>query len=308
MPQWLYKLRNLPVHLLAYLIICLVRLLPARVSYAVGRGLALAAWHVMPQWRRTASRNLELMFGERYSPKERLVIGRESAVNLGYYLIELILMGLNSKEDGLAMVVEAEGLEYYQAALEQGKGVIGLAMHYGNWDLSGAYTHNTVRTLYAVGKPQRDEFFTKLVFPWRAKYGIQNIYSGKRANSAILRALKENCVLGLLADQNGGSTGVFAPLAGRLASTVPGPAALALKTGAPLVVTYTKRLGPGRHKFIAKPALDASGLHEDKDAAQVELLARINQAYLDVIAEDPAQWLWGHKRFKTRPPGEQPLY
>ncbi len=285
-----------------------MRLLPVRAAYGLGRGLALAAWRAMPRWRKTASRNLELMFGDRYTPEERLAIGRVSAIHLGYYVIELIQMGIHSKEDGLAMVVETEGVEHYRAALEQGHGVIGLAMHYGNWDLSGAYLQNTVRTLYAVGKPQRDEFFTNLVFPWRAKYGMQNIFSGKRANSAILRALKDNCILGLLADQNGGSTGTFAPLAGIPASTVPGPAGLALKTGAALIVTYTKRLGPGRHRFVAKAPLDVSGLPEDKDAALVELLGRINQAYWEVLAEDPVQWLWGHKRFKTRPAGEAWLY
>jgi Kdo2-lipid IVA lauroyltransferase/acyltransferase len=308
MPQWVYNLRNLPSHLLIKVLILLVRVLPAPAAYAMGRGLTLFAWHTMPRWRHTATRNLELMFGERYSPEQRLAIGRESAISLGYYSIELIQMGIHPKEDGLAMVVEAEGLEHYHAALEQGRGVIGLAMHCGNWDLSGAYLHNNVRTLYAVGKEQRDDFFTKLLFPWRAKYGMHNIFSGKHGSSAILRALKSNCILGLLADQNGGSTGTFAPLAGRLASTVPGPAALALKTGAALIVTYTRRLGPGRHRFVAKAPLDVSGLPEDKQAAQVELLGRINQAYWDVLAEDPTQWLWGHKRFKTRPPGEPWLY
>jgi Kdo2-lipid IVA lauroyltransferase/acyltransferase len=308
MRRWLYKIRNLPSHLLVYTLIGLVRMLPARAAYAMGRGLALCCWHTMPRWRHTATRNLELMFGERYTPAERLAIGRESAVSLGYYTIELIQLGNQSKEDGLAMVVEAEGLEHYHAALAQGRGVIGLAMHTGNWDLSGAYLHNNVRPLYAVGKEQRDDFFTKLLFPWRAKYGMHNIFSGKHGSSAILRALKSNCILGLLADQNGGSTGTFVPLAGRLASTVPGPAALALKTGAALIVTYTRRLGPGRHRFVAKPPLDVSGLPEDKAAAHVELLTRMNQAYWEVLAEDASQWLLGHKRYKTRPPGEPWLY
>lgn len=307
-PQWLYTLRNLPLRLFAYVLIGVVRILPERAAYGLAGGLGRLIWAMFPRWRRTAARNLELLLGETLSQRERLSIGRESAGHIGWYVAEFIRLGYVPVERGLSMVVEVEGADCLRRALELGRGVIGLAMHYGNWDLSGAYLTNNFGQLYAVGKPQQDEFFTRIAFPWRARYGIKNIMSGNRLNSAILRALKENCVLGLLADQNGGTTGIFAEFAGTLASTVPGPAALALKTGAPLLVIYTYRLAPGRHRLVIKPPLDASGLPEDKNEAVVELLARINAAYVEVIRRDPAQWLLGHKRWKTRPPGEPWLY
>jgi len=307
-PQWVYTLRNLPLRAAALLLIGIVRLLPANAAYGFGAGLAAFIWRLNPQWRHTAARNLELIFGERYTPAERLAIGLKAARNLGWYVIEFVRMGTRPVDEGLAMVVETEGIEHMEEALKAGRGAIGLAMHYGNWDLSGAYVTAHIRQLYAVGKPQSDEFFTRLAFPWRAKYGIKNIFSGKRLNSALLRALKENCVLGLLADQNGGTTGTFARFAGIPASTVAGPAALALKFDCPLLIVHTRRLAPGRHRFIIRPPLDTSGLPADREAAQVELLERINQAYVDVISEDPSQWLLGHKRFKTRPAGEDWLY
>lgn len=307
-PQWLYTLRNVPLRAFAYVLIGMVRLLPKQLAYSVGGGLGRLIWALFPRWRRTATRNLELLVGEELTPRERLSIGRESASHIGWYVVEFIRMGFVPVEEGLGMVTEVDGAEHLRRALELGRGVIGLAMHYGNWDLSGAFLTNHFKQLYAVGKPQQDEFFTRIAFPWRARYGIKNIMSGSRLNSAILRALKENCVLGLLADQNGGSTGVFAPFAGIPASTVPGPAALALKTAAPLLVIYTYRLAPGRHRLVISPPLDTSGLPEDKDEALVELLSRINAAYVAVINRDPAQWLLGHKRWKTRPPGESWLY
>jgi KDO2-lipid IV(A) lauroyltransferase len=306
--RWLYALRNLPLRLFAYILIGLVRVLPERGAYAFGGGLGRLIWTLFPRWRGTAMRNLELLFGDELSAAQRAAIGRESASHIGWYVAEFIRMGYVPVEQGLAMVTEVDGAEHLHRALEDGHGVIGLAMHYGNWDLSGAYLTSRIRQLYAVGKPQQDEFFTRIAFPWRARYGIRNIMSGNRLNSAILRALKENCVLGLLADQNGGTTGIFAPFAGKLASTVPGPAALALKTGAPLLVIYTYRLAPGRHKLVIKPPLDTSGLPPGKDEAMVELLGRINAAYVEVIRTDPAQWLLGHKRWKTRPSGEAWLY
>ena len=307
-PQWFYTLRNSPLRLFVVIFIGLLRILPERASFVLGRSLGLLVWHAHARWRANSVRNLELFFGDEYDHAGRLAIGRQAAVNLAYHVIEFIRMGFLPPEKALGMVIENEGLELWDEAIARGKGVIGLAMHYGNWELCGASVVNTGHTLYAVGKEQRDEFFTKIAFPWRAKYGIKNIYAGDKVNSAILRALRENAVLGLIADQNGGKNGTFAPFAGTEASTVAGPAALALKTGAPMVVTYCKRISPGRHRFVNRPGPTIDGLPDDKQEALRELLTRINSTYEQVIREDPTQWLWGHKRWKTRPPGEPPLY
>jgi KDO2-lipid IV(A) lauroyltransferase len=312
-PRWVYTLRNAPVRLAVLLVIGLVRIMPAGSALSLGKGLALLTWWCFPRWRRTSLRNLELFYNagppaDRPSRREMAQIARQAAVNLGYCAVEFIRMSFLPVKQALAMVVEEEGVEHYVRALELGRGVIGLAMHFGNWELSGAYLTHRVRTVHAVGKEQRDDFFTNLVFPWRARYGIKNIYAGDKVNSAILRALKANGILGLLADQNGGRRGTFAPFCSIPASTVAGPAALALKTGAPMLVSVCQRLGPGRLKLIVKPPLDTSCLPSEKDAAVAELLARMNRAYEEVIREDPTNWLWGHKRWKTRPPGEPSLY
>jgi Kdo2-lipid IVA lauroyltransferase/acyltransferase len=312
-PRWLITLRNAPAHAATMLVIGLVRLLPEQRALGMGRALALLVWWLFPRWRSTSQRNLELFYApmpaqDRPSVSAMRSIGRQAAINLGYHVIEFIRMGCLPVEQALQMVVEEEGVDYYHAALEQGKGAIGLAMHYGNWEMSGAYTTYRVKPVYAVGKEQRDDFFTRIVFPWRSHFGIRNIYAGDKVNSAILRALKENTVLGLLADQNGGQRGTFAPFCGIPASTVQGPAALALKTGAPILLTYCQRISPGRLRYIVKPPLDMTNLPNNREAAIMEVLSRMNAAYEAAIKEDPTQWLWGHKRWKTRPPGEPLLY
>lgn len=293
----------------------LSRLLPERAALGLGKMLALLTWWLFPRWRRTSLRNLDLFYQNTPASKqpslaEKRLIARQAAINLGYYVMEFIRMGQLPTERALAMVVEEEGVEYYTDAFKLGRGVIGLAMHYGNWEISGAYCAHRIRptSLHVVGKEQRDDFFTRIAFPWRAKYGIHNIYAGDKVNSAILRALKENMILGLLADQNGGQRGAFAPFCGISASTVKGPAALALKTGAPIMLSICKRLSPGRFRFIVKPPLDMEGLPANREEAVVEVLTRINAVYEEVLRDEPSQWLWGHKRWKTRPPGEPSLY
>ena len=329
------RLRNKVIHGFTYCIIGLVRILPEHSAYAMGAGLAMLAWTLIPSWRRTAVRNLEIFYAlypagradkwrrmiknpdgsEEPATQARLSeIARQSARNLGYHVIEFIRMGLQPREASLAMVVEADGSEHYDRAVERGQGAIAMSMHYGNWEVAGAHLAS-ITMLYAVGKEQRDDFFTRLAFPWREKFGIQNIYAGNKVNSAVLRTLKNNCTLGLIADQNGGRAGHFIPFAGVLASTVHGPAVLAMRTGAPLLLTHCRRISPGRFKFIVKPPLSLEGVPGYDSAAgtftpesTAEVLRRMNNAYEEVIREDPTQWLWGHKRWKTRPQGESTLY
>jgi KDO2-lipid IV(A) lauroyltransferase len=281
--------------------------MPAQHAILFGGNFAVLVWHLFPQWRKTSMRNIELFFDGQKSPQEAWRIGRKAAQNVGYHVMEFILLGHRKKEDIIEMVVETEGEAEYRAAYEEGKGVICLGMHYGNWELCASWMQTEVRPIHAVGKKQADPFFTEIAFPWRARFGVKNIYAGAQANSAILRALKNGDGLGLVADINGGTTGVFVPFAGIMASTVAGPGVLGLRSGAPMFLTICRRLEPGRHRFIAR-RLDLEGLPADRQEAQLEILRRVNCMYEEAIREDPTQWLWGHKRWKTRPEGEAWLY
>ncbi len=306
-PHWYYNLRNLPARATVYFLIFITRILPAHNAILFGGNFAVLVWYLFPQWRKTSMRNIELFFEGEKSTQEAWRIGRNAAQNVGYHVMEFILMGHRKKEDIIGMVVETEGEAEYRAAYEEGKGVICLGMHYGNWEVCATWMATQVRPLHAVGKKQADPFFTEIAFPWRARFGVQNIFAGAQANSAILRALKAGDGLGLVADINGGTTGVFVPFAGIMASTVPGPGVLGQRSGAPMFLTICRRISPGRHRFIARK-LNLESLPEDRKEAQLEILTRVNRLYEDVIREDPNQWLWGHKRWKTRPEGEPWLY
>lgn len=313
LPVWLTRIRNKLVHLVAYLVMWLVRVLPEEHGYRVGEHLALLVYSLQPNWQATALRNLELLY--KNSPpslkpvrEELLILARDSAVHLGWEVIEFMRMGLGDRERGLDMVVSREGEEHLLRGLEEGKGIILIGLHFGNWELTGAHIASRLAPMYAVGKQQRDSFFTDLAFPWRAKYGMRNIAAGRQQGSAILRALKENAVLGLVSDQNGGKHGTFADFCGITASCVTGAAQLVVKTGAPCVAAYAMRLEPGRLSWYCTPPLDQSGLSENPLEAVPQMLERINQCIEGIVKRAPSQWLLGHKRWKTRPPGFPSLY
>ena len=250
-------------------------------------------------------RNLELAFGAELSRRERCALARKCTRELATAALEFIYFTHWTPDRVRSLVKEAEGWELLEQALAQGKGVLGLAMHFGNWELSGAYLALSGVPLAAVGKEQRDDFFTQLAFPMRGRLGMENIASG-REGVAILRALRENKVLGLLADQNGGRDGTFVPFFGLPASTVRGPAVLHLRFGSPLLLVVAKRLKPFEFKLIVRPVdckVDGGGVDAERT-----VLTAMNRAYEQMIREAPEQWLWIHRRWKTRPPGEPPLY
>ena len=88
------------------MLIWLVRLLPRKSALAFGGWLAKIIWVLMPRWRATSLRNLELFFGDALSPRERVAIGRQAAINLGYHVVEFIQLGYLPVDDALGMVVE----------------------------------------------------------------------------------------------------------------------------------------------------------------------------------------------------------
>jgi lauroyl/myristoyl acyltransferase len=286
-------------------LIFLSRIFPPAMLIPVAHGLASLAWAFYPKLRRTAMRNLEIAFGDSLTPQQRQQLAKRSAMNVAMTALEFMYFTHWKTERVKATVAETEGWDLLMDALRLNKGVIGLAMHYGNWEMSGAYLTLSGVGLAAVGKRQRDDFFTKLAFPTRSKLGIENIPKGGQT-SLVLRALRQNKVLGLLADQNGGMDGAFVPFFGVPASTVRGPAALHLRLGAPMLLIVAKRLKPFQFRQIVREV--KCGVAKDDPEAEEKVLAAMNAAYEQIIREDPTQWLWIHTRWRTRPPGEPPLY
>ncbi|MDQ3024469.1 MAG: lysophospholipid acyltransferase family protein [bacterium] len=321
LPRPLFLLQRKMLHLVTNTVIGLVRILPERGGYALGRNIAIIAWNCIPRWRRTADTNMRIFYkGEprgadtRNGYRERMKLGRVAAVNLGYHAIEFVRMGFLPVKRALEMIVETEGVEDLQESLTLGRGAIVLGMHYGNWELAGAKM-TSIHQMHAVGKEQRDPFFTNLAFPLRARFGMINLSSTSTFKSAIVRALRDGDVLGLAADQNGGKNGTFANFAGTPASTANGPAVLAMRFGAPLHMIYAYRLAPGRLRFVLSPRVEVDDIEgydplsgKYTPEALVACLERINAEYEKILRRDPTQWMWGHPRWKTRPPGEPHLY
>src|ERR671917_1304276 len=282
--------------------------LPRPLAVAAGRGMGRAAYALAGGLRRTGLRNLELAFPEK-SLGEREEILRGSFVSLGRQLGEVSQFPRATAER-LREVVEYDGedVKLLDLARERGRGVIFLTAHLGAWELL-CFAHSAFYSpLHFLVRPLDNPRVEELIEGMRTRFGNQPIDKGAAALTAM-RLLRRGGTLGILADLNTQPReGVFVPFFGRLACTTTGAAVLALRTDA-TVIPVCAPWDEERKRFVfhGGPVLE---LVRTGDAARdVELnTARFTAAIEEQVRRFPDQWLWIHKRWKTRPPGEPELY
>ncbi len=198
--------------------------------------------------------------------------------------------------------IRYEGFEHYEAAKARGKGVLFATLHLGNWELS-AYAHALLtEPMHVVVRPLDNPLLDAFVHRRRAASG--NVIIGKADGiRPIFRALAANQPVGILVDQNVGlDEGLFVNFFGRKACVSPAFAKLAARTGATVIPGYAV-WAPGEGKYILKfdPPVGITG-------NTLIDTQRIQNALEAAIRAYPDQWLWIHRRWKTRPHGEPPLY
>jgi KDO2-lipid IV(A) lauroyltransferase len=281
-------------------------LLPRGVAVALGRGLGHLAYALAGGLRRTGLRNLELAFPQMPLAERRRVL-RRSMVGLGRQLGFFSHFPRMTAEE-LRGLVEYDGIEILHEAQARGRGIIFLTAHLGAWEiLSFAHSalYNPISFMVRrLDNPRVEELIDQV----RTRFGNRSIDKKMAARSA-LKLLREGGTLGILADLNTQPhEGVFVPFFNRLACTTSGIAVLALRTDAaviPVVAPWHEERG--RYVFHGSPVVELvrTGDHE----RDVEInTARFTAAIEEQVRNYPDQWLWIHKRWKTRPAGETDLY
>ncbi len=282
--------------------------LPRPWAVAAGRGLGRAAYAVAGGLRRTGLRNLELAFPE-LPAAERAGILRRSFLSLGRQLGEFSQFPRQTPER-LREVVEydAEDVKLLDVARERGRGVIFLTAHLGAWELL-CFAHSALyNPISFLVRPIDNPRVEELVEGLRTRFGNQPI-DKKAAALAAMRMLKKGGTLGVLADLNAHPReGVFVPFFNHLACTTAGVATLALRTDA-TVIPVCAPWDDERRRFVFRggPVLELVRTGEHERDVEINT-ARFTAAIERQVRAYPDQWLWIHKRWKTRPPGEPDLY
>jgi len=255
--------------------------------------------------RRIARQNLRLAFGDTISEKEINRITKEVFRNIGQTAVEFFQIPTLTYDKALD-IITPEHRERLDDCLRAGKGVVLLASHFGNWELMATAGAVAGYKISAVARPLDDPDLEKIVREIRESSGLQ-IIPRRTSALAIVRTLKRNQIVGILADQNTRKQNVFVDFFGTKAATTPGPALLALRTGAELVPVFMLREGPGKHRLIVEKPVEVVRTG-DQEADVVATTQKCANTLEEYVRKYPSQWFWVHRRWRTRPPGEPPIY
>lgn len=281
-------------------------LLPRSVARFLGAGFVRIAFFLRPPLRRAAMLNLTLAFPDWSDAKRRQVV-RGMVRQVGWMVGEFSQFPKYTREN-IERIVILDGFENFDVARRRGRGVLFLTGHMSAWELA-PFAHALYGyPLHFLVRPIGNRRVDALIESYRCRSGNRPIEKNRSAR-AILKVLGEAGTVGILADHNTiPEESVFVDFFGIPASTTSGLARLALRTDAAVVPGFLS-WDEGRRKYRLRfqPAVELSRTG-DEEADVVENTARFTRAIEDYVRTYPDQWLWAHKRWKTRPPGEKPIY
>jgi len=269
-------------------------ILPLSVSYGLAKILGSFTCHILRYRRQVVMDNLRIAFGREMNETKLEEIAAESYRQIAMSFMELLIAP--KLQNKIKHILELDHLSLIRQLLLQGKGLVMISGHLGSWELQGAAAASALSTPLTVAAVQQSNpYINRFITRRRNDMGMQ-VAGTKEAMKHLLRALKKNKqAIGLVADQNAGMNAVFVDFFGKIAATQPGPAKLALKFGAPMVIGAAIRTGPAQFKMLSRQV-------EIKETDTVKTLTQRHVKILEgFIRQYPEQYFWLHRRWKTRP-------
>ena len=284
----------------AWAFVKMLGVLPRGVARWLAAGTVRLLLLLLPKMRQTAEFNLRLAFPE-WSDEQRRAVIKGMEKNLGWMAAEFARLPGYTREN-IENLVVLDGHENFLEGKSRGKGVIYLTGHIGAWELS-SYAHALYGfPLHYMARPLDNAPLDAMVNEYRGRSGNRAIYKNEAART-MLKVLKEAGTIGILADQNTmPGEGVFVNFFGTQACTTTGIARVALHTDAAVVPGYAL-WSEEEKRYILRFDPEIEMTSDVQNDTQ-----RVHAHLERVIREHPDQWLWIHRRWKSRPPGEDPLY
>jgi len=291
---------------IAWPFIKILGILPRPLARAFSISLGWIVYLLHGRLRRVGMRNLTLAFPEK-TDAERARILRGEFASLGRQLAEVCHFPQYTLEN-INEIVDFDGFENFEQARARGKGVLLFAGHFGGWELSSFVISMRGHWMHVIMRGMDNPYLDRLIRHYRTMHGNQ---AGDKDDfvRGLLSAMKAGEVVGMLIDTNmTPPQGIFVDFFGIPACTASGMARIALRTDAAVVPTFTiwdRDLKKYRLRFDPAVPLVRTGELESDIKANTQQFTRIIEDY---ARKYPEQWLWVHRRWKTRPEGEKGLY
>ena len=278
--------------------------LPFRLTWALGGLLGRAAWRVGRRDRELALAHLAIAFPEK-SEAERRAIARGTFLHYGHGAAEAAQIARIDPILETYVAFAGDGEAMLRGASQAGKGFIFVTGHLGSWELLARRIVRAGVPAIVIAARSWDRRIDDMVEAFRLGGGVPTLFredpSGGRT---LLRALRDGKALGILIDQDTKVQSVFVPFFGHLASTPRAAADLALRFGCPVFVGWSRRRGPkaGDGYVLEVEPVPYDPAPADKEAEALRITATCTARMEHAIRNAPSEWVWMHRRWKTKPP------
>jgi KDO2-lipid IV(A) lauroyltransferase len=268
-----------------------IQTLPRAWAIGFGEWLSRRLPGILPKRQALILENLSRSFPEK-SSADCARIAAAVWRNLGRTAVEFVRIADLARRP-IEDLVTVEGREQMERAIGEGKGVILLTAHFTNWELTGSFVQRLFGSMTAIARPVHNPYVERWVQRKRLAGGMK-IIPAQEAVKASLKCLKAKTIVGILIDQSL-STGLSVEFFGRTAATTTLPALLHVRTGAPVLITYTLREGDRFRQVFQPVTFPPVSADADRTAIYTKT---INALFEDLIRRYPENWFWIHNRWK----------
>jgi len=282
----------------------IVRSISIETAVALARAIGLVWWYLDKRHRQIADEHLRMAFGDKMSAERREQVIKGVYLHFAVVGAEVLKFAQVIHRDNWRDYIDFAHSERLFDVLARGRGAVVATGHLGTFELISYFFNLTSPPMLAVGRKFDNPYMDKWLWASRERMG-ERVINKKGGLKRMGLALRRGEVIGFVADQDAGRRGVFVDLFGKKASTYESFAALALMMKVPIVPGYACRVGhPMKYRiYVDRPIepVDTGNRKRDTHAIVQEFNRRLEK----YITEFPEQWLWLHRRWKTRPPGEE---
>lgn len=293
-----YRFKRRVLYTLLLCLDSLFLLLPLNIGLLIGAFFGNFAYIVLGEYRRLSKKHLKDAFNGVLSDEEASKIAKSCFSNLGKGFAEIL--SLPKIKKNIDKLISIQGIENIDRAFKEGKGVIAVTGHIGNWEFLPMYFAQKGYSTNVIARPIYYEKYNEWIMFLRKSMGV-NIIFRTDSPRKILRLLKNNELVGIVPDQDIDSIeGVFVDFFGEKAFTPSAPVKLAMVSGSPIVPIFIIRESNDKHTiYVEEPIrVESSGNRELDLLFFTQKWSNVLESY---VRKFPDQWVWMHKRWKTRP-------
>ncbi len=279
----------------------IIRITPKPIISFYGNVFGLLLYYFGVR-RKVVGINLEIAFGKELNKRQLKQLAKENYKNISRIMFEFLLMRFIPPDD-LGKYIEIEGLNILKDALKEGKGAVVAGNHFGHWELMAAGISKFLEPLHIYSGQQKNTLFDNAINDIRRKFGTVTISKSKKSAFKMMKALRNNHPLGMAGDLNVPHDNLFVDFFGKKAVVGQGLATFTLKRKAPLIFIWVVRTGPLKHRGYIKRIYYQTTPDTQTD---IQNIAQLISSELEKrIRENPDQYYWINRRWKTRPPEEK---